>query len=253
MDFSAIFQAIWQFWYLIPVLIFITFIKTPFFKGIMGEWLVNIAAKIFLDKNTYHLLKNITLPTENGTTQIDHIIVSVYGVFVIETKNMKGRIYGKPNQATWTQKIFRHSSKFQNPLRQNYKHVKTLQSLLRLKDEQLHSVIVFVGDSTFKKDMPDNVTYARGYIRYIKSKTEVVLSQGEVNEITRKIESGRLKPSFNTNREHVQHVKNIVKEKQNNNSCPKCGADMVLRKAKKGSNAGQEFWGCSRFPQCRGL
>jgi len=52
--------------------------------------MVNLAAKFFLDKNIYTLFKNVTLPTEDGTTQIDHVIVSRYGVFVIETKNMKG-------------------------------------------------------------------------------------------------------------------------------------------------------------------
>ncbi|WP_363330978.1 nuclease-related domain-containing protein, partial [Desulfonatronospira sp.] len=82
-----------------------------------------------------------------------------YGVFVIETNNMKGWIYGDPDQPMWTQKIFRHSNRFQNPLRQNYKHTKTLQQLLGLNDDQVHSVVVYVGDSTFKSDMPDNVTY----------------------------------------------------------------------------------------------
>ncbi|ROH86288.1 hypothetical protein ED236_07580 [Pseudomethylobacillus aquaticus] len=33
--------------------------------------------------------------------------------------------------------------------------------------------------------------------------------------------------------------------------CAKCGAPMVLRTSKKGSNAGKQFWGCSGFPKCR--
>ena len=123
---------------------------------------------------------------------------------------MKGWIFGSPKQRTWTQKIYKHSSKFQNPLHQNYKHVKTLQSLLRLKDNQIHSVIVFIGDNTFKTPMPDNVTYGSGYICYLKSKKEIVLSAGKVNEIIDKIESGRRTPSFKTDREHVSHVKKIV-------------------------------------------
>jgi len=78
------------YWWLIPLLFFITFLKTPFMKGVFGELIVNLAAKFFLDKEKYHLFKNVTLPTEDGTTQIDHVIVSRYGIFVIETKNMKG-------------------------------------------------------------------------------------------------------------------------------------------------------------------
>jgi len=256
MDFSPIIsQAVGVLWYLIPLAILVTIVKSPWFKGLMGEFIVNLSVKWILDKTKYHLIKNVTLPTEDGTTQIDHIIVSVFGVFVVETKNMKGWIFGSQNQKTWTQKIYKHSSKFQNPLHQNYKHVKTLESLLGLNEQQVHSVIVFIGDSTFKTEMPENVTYGGGYARYIKSKTDQVLTESEVNEITKKIETGRLAPSFRINREHVKHVKNIIAEKENNNlpSCPKCGASMVLRETKKGQNIGKRFWGCTEFPQCRGI
>jgi len=148
MDFTPIIsQFIRNFWYLIPLLILVAILKSRWFKGIIGEFLVNISAKFLLDKNEYHLIKNVTLPTEDGTTQIDHIIVSVYGIFVVETKNMKGWIFGKENQSTWTQKIYKHLSKFQNPLHQNYKHVKTLEQLLGLQDNQVHSLVVFVGES----------------------------------------------------------------------------------------------------------
>ena len=116
---------------------------------------------------------------------------------------MKGWIFGNPTQGTWTQKIYKHSSKFLNPLHQNYKHVKVLEALLGLNEQQVHSVVVFVGDSTFKTEMPENVTFGGGYVRYIKSKTTPVLTELEDKEITSKIEQGRLTLSFKTNREHV--------------------------------------------------
>jgi len=254
MDFTPIFNQIYgTLWYLIPLFVIAILFKSAWFKGVVGEFIVNLSAKLFLDKEKYHLIKNVTLLTENGSTQIDHIIVSKYGVFVVETKNMKGWIFGSPNQKTWTQKIYKHSSKFQNPLHQNYKHTKTLESLLELNEEQIFSVIVFVGDSTFKTEMPENVTYGKGYIRFIKSKVQHVFTELEVKEITSKIESGRLTPSFKTNREHVKHVKTIVEKKENSQSCPKCGGEMVLREVKKGQNIGNKFWGCSSFPKCRGV
>ncbi len=237
--------------YLIPLAIAVGFFKSPFFKGFIGEVIVNLLAKFCLDKNTYHLLKNVTLPTEDGTTQIDHIIVSKYGVFVVETKNMKGWIFGSEKQRQWTQKIFKHSTKFQNPLHQNYKHVKTLESALNLEKDNVFSVVVFVGDSKFKTPMPDNVTYALGYIRYIKSKEDVVLKESDVQTIVENIQSGRLKPSIKTHVQHVKHVKNIVEKKKAEIICPKCGNEMVLRTAKKGPNAGKEFFGCMGFPKCR--
>ncbi len=250
---AQIIQLVGKLWYLIPIAVAAAILKTAWFKGKFGEFIVNFSARIFLDRKTYHLVKDVTLPTEDGSTQIDHIIVSKYGIFVVETKNMKGWIFGNPNQKTWTQKLYKHTSKFQNPIHQNYKHIKTLESLLGLNDQQIHSVIVFIGDSTFRTDMPENVTSSGGYIRYIKSKTKPVLTESEVNEIIEKIESGRLTPSFKTNREHVAHVRDIIAKKKSNNTvkCPKCGSAMVIREAKKGKNAGKKFWGCSAFPECR--
>jgi predicted RNA-binding Zn-ribbon protein involved in translation (DUF1610 family) len=254
MNFSSIVnQFVGVLWYLIPIAILAAVLKSPWFKGVAGEFIVNISAKIMLNKDEYHLIKNVTLPTEDGTTQIDHIIVSRYGVFVVETKNMKGWIFGNPDQKTWTQKIYKHSTNFQNPLHQNYKHLKSLESLLGLNDQQVHSLVVFVGDSTFKTEMPENVTYGWGYVRYIKSKKQLVLSEAEVDVILNKIGAGMLTPSFKTNREHVKHVKHIVSEKKKETTCPKCGSPMVLRETKSGQNAGKQFWGCSKFPQCRGI
>lgn len=254
MDFTPIITQLWEtLWYLIPAAIFVAVIKSPWFKGIVGEFIVNLSARLFLDKEKYHLIKNVTLPTEDGTTQIDHIIISVYGIFVVETKNMKGWIFGSSNQKTWTQKIYRHSHKFQNPLHQNYKHTQTLAGLLELSDEQIFSVVVFVGDSTFKTEMPENVTYGRGYIRFIQSKTQPVLTPIQVKEIVQKIEAGRLTASFKTDRAHIKHVKEIVSEKNTKKQCPKCGHGMVLRTAKKGLNSGNQFWGCSNYPKCRGI
>lgn len=252
MDFTPIITSfLSSFWYFIPIIIIIAVLKTAWFKGFFGEVMVNLAAKLFLNKDNYHLIKNVTLPTEDGTTQIDHIIVSRYGIFVIETKNMKGWIFGSANQKTWTQKIYKHTNKFQNPLYQNYKHTKTLETCLGLSEGKIFSLVVFVGDSTFKTDMPDNVTYAGGYVRFIKSKKDVVLTDEQVLSTIARIESGRLTPSFKTQREHVNHVKSAQEVKRNGSLCPKCGSELILRVAKKGPNIGKEFMACSGFPKCR--
>lgn len=242
-----------KYWYFFLIPIVVAFFKAPFFKGFIGEVIINVASALFLDKKKYHLIKNVTLPTEDGTTQIDHIIVSIYGIFVVETKNMKGWIFGDEHQETWTQSIFKHKARFQNPLHQNYKHVKTLESVLNIEPGKIISVIVFVGDATFKTPMPENVNYPRGYINFIKSKNTILLSDDEIKEAIRIIELGRFERSYKTHIEHVKHVKDIVHKKQNKKICPKCGNDMILRQVKKGVNAGSQFWGCSQFPKCKGM
>ena len=254
MDLSPIiYQLFSNLVYLLPLIILASLANSPWFKGAMGEFAVNVSTKLMLDKDRYHLIKNVTLPTEDGTTQIDHVIVSVYGIFVVETKNMKGWIFGGQHQKQWTQKIFKHTQKFQNPLHQNYKHVKALEHLLGLQESQMHSVVVFIGDSTFKTEMPENVTHGGGYIRFVKSKTEQVFTPDQVTEIIQQIESGRYPRTFATLRQHAKHVRSIVETKENQVACPKCGSEMILRESKKGSRSGQTFWGCMKFPSCRGI
>jgi len=252
-------QLISTYWWLLPVLILAALSKSAWFKGFFGEVMVNMAARLFLNQNDYHLIKNVTIPTEDGTTQIDHIIVSPFGVFVVETKNMKGWIFGGEPQKMWTQQIYKSKHKFQNPLHQNYKHTKTLEAALGLAHEKMISVVVFVGNSNFKTAMPENVTSGGGYIRFIKSHTKILLTESEVQQVIEQITEGRLKPSIKTHVRHARHVKEIVAAKQTpakseaTKSCPKCGSPMVLRTSKKGPQAGNQFWGCSAFPKCRAI
>ena len=169
-------------------------LRSNYVKGWFGELFVNLLARFRLDKKTYHLINNVTLPTEDSTTQVDHIIVSKYGLFVVETKHLTGWLYGSENNAEWTQQIYKHKNTFQNPLRQNYRHTKVLEEILGLMPNKIFSIIVFVGDSTFKTVMPENVTYASGYIKYIKSKTEPLFGEFEVQDIKTKIKEYRFVP-----------------------------------------------------------
>lgn len=135
-------------------------------------------------------------------------------------------------------------------MRQNYKHVKALENALGVPSEVIHSIVVFTGSAKLKTKMPKNVTRGGGYVTYIKSFEEVVLSEAEVKVTFTKIQTGRLSPTRETHRVHVAGLKT----RSNGNAqrkCPKCGSSMVLRTSKRGKNAGSQFWGCSGYPQCR--
>jgi len=217
------------------------------FKGWVGEAQGSLAAKIRLDSQIYRSIKNVTIPTANGTTQIDHVIVSKYGIFVVETKNIKGWIYGDEKQPQWTQVLYGKKYRFQNPLRQNYRHTKALSEFLGIGHSKIHSVIMFWSECEFKTPMPPNVL-DRGYSAHIKSKTEVLFSDEEVDEICEAINSGRLPKSWSTRRQHLNSLKERL---TSDTTCPKCGGKLVPRTARKGPNAGKQFYGCSRFPSCR--
>jgi restriction system protein len=51
----------------------------------------------------------------------------------------------------------------------------------------------------------------------------------------------------------VQQSGNMQAQKEASQACPQCGSEMVLRVAKKGPHTGKKFWGCSKFPECRGV
>ncbi|MFA0570919.1 nuclease-related domain-containing protein, partial [Vibrio gallaecicus] len=93
--------ALAQVWYVVPLLLVVSIFKSRWFKGVFGEFLVNKLLS-HLPASDYTLIKDVTLPTEEGTTQIDHVVVSKFGIFVVETKNMKGWIFGSKSQKQWT-------------------------------------------------------------------------------------------------------------------------------------------------------
>lgn len=241
MDFTPIVAPVWNMLgWLIPLMLLVTVFKSPWAKGYIGELLVRLFAHWQLDKQTYRRLHNVTLNTPDGTTQIDHVFLSPYGIFVLETKNMSGWIFGSEKQPQWTQKLYKRTFKFQNPLRQNYKHLKALGATLGVNPEHLHSVITFIGGSTFKTEVPANVTQGIGFIRYIKSFQQPVFSAAEVDAMLHALQTGRRAPTLATHREHVQNLKrrnDLAAERQ----CPKCGSAMVIRTVRSGAKAGQQF------------
>lgn len=251
MDFTPIIaQVLSTYGWVIPLILLIGLLKSPWVKGQIGELLVRLFAHWQLDKQTYRRLHNVTLSTPDGTTQIDHVFLSPYGIFVLETKNMSGWIFGGEQQPQWTQKLYKRTFKFQNPLRQNYKHLKALEATLGVSAEHLHSVITFIGGSTFKTQMPANVTQGIGFIRYIKSFQQKVFTEAEVDALMHALQTSRRSPSLATHREHVQNLKrrsNPTAERQ----CPKCGSALVIRTVNSGPKAGHQFWGCSMFPKCK--
>lgn len=227
--------------------------QTPEAIGRQGELEVSLALLKFLDDTQYHLIDDVTLPFGKSTTQIDHLIVSRYGVFVIETKNMAGWIFGDAKQRHWTQVIYRAKHKFQNPLRQNFKHEKAVRRLCGLASNELYGVVAFVGDCTFKTTMPQEVVLGiSGLISYVESKRTCVLAEEDVLRIIDHILSTRMPPDRKTERSHIQNVKSAinVSSEDENVACPRCGDQMVERTNKR---TGAQFLGCVRFPTCRGI
>jgi hypothetical protein len=225
---------------------------TSILKGWTGELMGAAAHRLLLDREIYRALNNLTLPTSNGTAQIDHVLVSRFGIFVIEAKHYQGWIFGNEHQAQWTQCLpGGRKFRFQNPLRQNYRHIKAMMEFLGLPEDKFHSVVMFWGESEFKTPMPSNVL-CRNYSSYIRGKTEVLFSDAEVVQLVEALETGRLPTGLLAGLEtRRRHVESLRERHGSTTRCPRCGGALVLKTAKSGTQAGQKFLGCATYPKCR--
>ena len=215
------------------------------FKGWFGEKQTQFGMWLKLG-DEYIRFHNVIVPTHNGTTQIDHIVLSRFGIFVIETKNINGWIFGNEKSKYWTQIIYGKKYKFQNPLHQNYRHTKALASYLRTDHNNLHSVVFFIGDTAeLKTDLPSNVMTS-GLSKYIKRFRSNIFSESELDYFEQKIH--QLQDLNISRREHVASLRSRY---SSDSICPKCGGDLKQRQAKQGKFAGNYFLGCSNFPKCR--
>lgn len=156
----------------------------------------------------HHLLNNITLPTADGTTQIDHVLVADTGIFVIETKHYSGWVFGNAKDRQWTQTIFKKKSRFQNPRHQNYAHVKALQLLLGFPDNHFHSVVVFTGDAKFKTDLGSDVIQLAGLIPFLSAERPVLFDERKMASVIGRIEMKRERRSVETDEYHINNLRN---------------------------------------------
>jgi hypothetical protein len=240
----------------ILLLLFVYFIGTliykhyvPKIKGAKGE---NRVARLLrkLNGNEYKVFNDIYLRSNGRTTQIDHLVVSIYGIFVIETKNYQGWIHGSEHSEYWTQSIYKQKKKFRNPIKQNWAHIYVLRDVLSdYKQLKYYPIIVFAGRGELKNvysTIP--VIYKNQLLPTIRQHRIPYLSIDQVNYIAYKINALKIDEKQGK-REHKQYVKqNIYNRKENVKAsiCPKCGGELKVRKGPYGM-----FYGCSNFPKCK--
>ena len=172
-----------------------------------GEALVSGVLRSNFGPPDYHLMNHVTIRMDDGTTQVDHILVSRFGVFVIETKHYTGWLFANAAGRTWTQVRFRARFKFQNPILQNKRHVRAVQGLLDfLPSDAVKSVVVFSGDAEFKTEIPQGVITIGQLAEYVRQQTEEVMSLNRLQFCVGRLETARLAISAETDVEHIQSL-----------------------------------------------
>lgn len=223
----------------------------PLRAKIIGYWGEKETAQILSSLgDKYKIYNDVLFPCKNGTNQIDHIVVSPYGIFVIETKNYKGWIFGSQYSHKWTQNIYGRKYELYNPIMQNNGHITALKRLIQGYDDKFISIIVFPMQSTLKTniDIKCNVIKTEELVFRIHAYNEEVISENDIHSICSKIEKFRILDK-SSKKSHVQFAK--LQSYRNdqllqNGKCPICGAPLIKRNGKYGS-----FYGCTAYPKCK--
>ncbi|MFA5692943.1 MAG: NERD domain-containing protein [Acholeplasmataceae bacterium] len=195
------------------------------------------------DTDLKYNFNDLMVSYKNKTSQIDHIIISKKGVFVVETKNSGGRVYGNEESYRWTQVLAHGNVKheFYNPIRQNKSHIYALSKILN-RNDCFHSVIVFPRAYLFVESNTP-VGNLDIIVKEYYNKPDI-LTNNEINEIYNKLLYFKENPPA-TLKEHVDSIKE-TKRLVDENICPRCRSSLIIREGKNGY-----FYGCKNFPQCR--
>lgn len=225
-------------------------IKLPQIKGSAGELKVN--TRLSFLNNEYTVVNDLLIKSTNGyTSQIDELVLSEYGLFVIETKNYQGWIFGNEKAENWTQVIYKEKYTFRNPIKQNWSHIYALKTVLSdFPQIKYFPIVVFSGSATLKNikaSVP--VIYDNQLNSTIRENSSVkCLAPEDVAKIKSILESAEI-TERGARKEHVKTIKQNVFEKQEkvkNLICPRCNNELKLREGRNG-----KFYGCSNYPKCR--
>lgn len=218
-------------------------------KGDVGEKRVSkILSKLPHDE--YQIINNLLIHHNNGhTSQIDHVVVSEYGIFVIETKNYKGWIYGNDGSEYWTQNIYGDKYQLYNPVKQNQGHIKALSRILTdIPPDLFISIVAFSRNATLKNQHLNNVVYWNQINEVIRSYTRKKISAEQARCAYYTLLNANI-DSKDARKQHIQNVRGQIYRNEvsvANGRCPRCGGRLVLRDGKY-----RDFYGCSNYPRCR--
>ena len=223
--------------------------QTPTRKGEFSELLVDGELQSLPEE--YVVFNNLLFRSNGRSTQIDHIVASPYGVFVIETKGYKGWIMGGENSQYWTQSLYRSKHRFYNPILQNESHVRFLRHLLNYStDIPLIPIVCFDNEAKLKVSVENHIVVNRcELIKAITQHQNPIIDKCVIDHIVETI--NRTRSTTDTASEQ-QHLQNVKQRKQTAESsiqqgiCPRCGGRIVQRQGRYGS-----FYGCSNYPECK--
>lgn len=245
-------------------------------KGKFGEFSIYKLLKSL--KGHKRFLFNCYLPKSNGeTTEADVILLHESGIYVFESKNYSGWIFGSESQQYWTQVLPAQKGQsikipFFNPLIQNKVHLRWLQAFLGNPILPFYSYIVFSDDCTLKDIRLTTTDHEVLVLRKLPSAVQQNAAHAGKRLLPEQIDDlyDALYPLTQVNeaQKHA-HIETVHKKQLEwappeastlkgaktlpEKKCPLCGGTLVMRTASKGKWKGKSFLGCSNYPSCQYL
>jgi len=234
-----------------------------------------------------YVLRDLYLENDGLAAQIDFLVIAPYVNVVIECKNLVGDIEVDSRGdfiRTFGTGKYRKREGIYSPITQNERHLQLLRSIKRsqhgavanalashLLDNLWKSVVVLANPKTVlndryaKKEIKQQIIRADGLIAYIKQLDAEGRKAGNGKASLKDMErSARMWASLHVDRQvdiasryeigpEPDVMATSMGSEPSKPVCPRCGAPMIRRVARKGARAGKEFWGCSKYPGCNGI
>lgn len=251
--------------------------KTPYFtlkkdKGKIGEYRIYKKLRSY-ERYGGRFLFNCYLRKPNGkTTELDVVFLCSSGIFVFESKNYSGWIFGNEEENMWTQKLPKrnggvHKESFYNPIIQNKVHIESMKRIVG-RNVPVYSIVVFSDRCTLKKikirSKDVHVIQLRDLVKTIseiRGRTPNALKTEDIKVLYNKLYPSS-QVSDEVKEQHILNIESSSKRETDDRNieksamktkamvCPRCGSALVLRTAKKGKNVGKQFYGCTAYPKC---
>lgn len=218
------------------------YLGTPRGKGRFGEWRVRrIIGRT--KKGKRYVINDFMFVCGGKSVQIDHIVINKNGVYVIETKNYSGTVYGTDAQKYWLQVLphGRGRKRIYSPVKQNAAHIYRLAAIFPFK-VYFTSIVVFVQNNTKKLTSSTAVPISVLKKRLALPQKPKPYTESEMERLYLALKEAQTEEVSLEN--HISVIKK-ARELIEHNICPVCQAPLVTRKNEYG-----EFFGCSRYPEC---
>lgn len=172
-------------------------------EGEKGEMMVRDVVKS-LPSDRYVVLHDVWLPMDDGgETQIDHVIVSPYGIFIIETKNWKGTIYADEKSRVWTKYNCGQKMCLKNPTHQNFKHIVSIrEKFFSAERDFVFGVVAMSSSAEFKHGVPNGVVYYNELGGWIMGHVTPCIKAEQIPEIVSAIQQWSSTVSEDARRRH---------------------------------------------------